>query len=102
MIRPRSTTGTTDRGESENWIKDLKAGCFADRRSCHRFWANQFRLLLHAAAYWLLDTIRRWLTTAGTARMTLETLRLRLIKIGGWVRERRDRVRLRLASSHPN
>jgi len=92
----------TDRGASENWIKDLKAGCFADRLSCHRFWANQFRLPLHAAAYWLLDTIRRWLTTTGTDRMPLATLRLRLIKIGGWVRERRDRVRLRLASSHPS
>lgn len=92
----------TDRGESENWIKDLKTGCFADRLSCHRFWANQFRLLLHAAAYWLLDTLRRWLRTAGIARMTLATLRLRLIKIGGWVRERLDRVRLRLATSHPS
>jgi Transposase DDE domain group 1 len=90
------------RGEGENWIKDLKAGCFADRLSCHRFLANQFRLLLHAAAYWLLDTLRRWLRVAGVARMTLETLRLRLIKIGGWVRERLDRVRLRLASSHPS
>ncbi len=91
-----------DRGESENWIKDLKAGCFADRLSCHRFWANQFRLLLHAAAYWLLDTLRRWLLKVGIARMTLETLRLRVIKIGGWVKERPTRVRLRLASSHPN
>jgi hypothetical protein len=92
----------TDRGESENWIKDLKRGCFADRLSCHRFWANQFRLLLHAAAYWLLDTLRRWLVATGVARMLLETLRLRLIGVGGWVRERRDRVRLRLASSHPS
>jgi Transposase DDE domain group 1 len=38
------------RGEPELWIKDLKDACFADRLSCHRFWANQFRLLLHAAA----------------------------------------------------
>lgn len=90
-----------DRGEAENWIKDLKRGCFADRLSCHRFWANQFRLLLHAAAYWLLDTVRRWLVAARVARMTLETVRLRLLKIGGWVREGIDRVRLRLASSHP-
>ncbi|MDQ3442352.1 MAG: transposase, partial [Chloroflexota bacterium] len=37
----------------------------------------------HAAAYWLLDTLRRWLEAVGVARMTLETLRLRLIKIGG-------------------
>jgi Transposase DDE domain group 1 len=92
----------TARGESENWIKDLKVGCFADRLSCHRFWANQFRLLLHAAAYWLLDTLRWWLRTVGIARMTLETLRLRLIKVGGWVRQRLDRIRLRLSTSHPS
>ncbi len=91
-----------DRGESENWIKDFKLGCFADRLSCHRFWANQFRLLLHAAAYWLLDTVRRFVVTRQIARMTLETLRLRLLKIGGWVKELPHRVRLRLASSHPH
>jgi hypothetical protein len=91
----------TDRGETENWIKDLKIACFADRLSCHRFWANQLRLLLHGAAYWLLDTLRRWLVQAGTEPMRLETLRLRVIKIGGRVRESAHRVHLRLASSHP-
>src|SRR5262249_8074304 len=39
------------RGEPERWIKDLKDACSADRLSCHRFWANPFRLLLYAAAY---------------------------------------------------
>jgi hypothetical protein len=91
----------TARGETENWIKDLKLSCFADRLSCHRFWANQVRLLFHAAAYWLLDTLRRWLIEAGSARLTLETLRLRLIKIGGRVRQFASHVHLRLASSHP-
>ncbi len=91
----------TDRGETENWIKDLKLGCFGDRLSCHRFLANQLRLLLHGAAYCLLDTLRRWLVAAGTARMRLETLRLCLIKIGGRVRQVATRVHLRLASSHP-
>ncbi len=90
-----------DRGAAEGWIKDLKRACCGDRLSCHRFWANQFRLLLHAAAYWLLDTLRRWLVAAGAERAQLGTPRLRLIKIGGWVRQCRDRVRLRLASSHP-
>ena len=92
----------TDRRACENWIEDLKAGCFADRLSRHRFWANRFRLLLHAAAYWLLDTLRRWLHAAGVARPTLKTLRPRQIKVGGWVRQRLDRVRFRLATSHPN
>ena len=90
-----------DRGEAEGWIKDLKVACCADRLSDHRFWANQFRLLLHAAAYWLLDTVRRWLAARQVARMQLDTLRLRLLKIGGRVWQQADRVRLRLAAGHP-
>jgi Transposase DDE domain group 1 len=90
-----------DRGAGENWIKDLKGSCFADRLSDHRFCANQFRLLLHAAAYWLLDTLRRWLLAVAVPPLQLDTLRLHLLKIGGRVWQLRDRVRLRLASSHP-
>ncbi len=89
------------RGESENWIKDLKLALKADRLSCHRFIANQFRLLLHAAAYWLLDALRRKLVAAGVRRMQLDTLRLLLIKIGGRVRQLLTKVRLHLASGHP-
>jgi hypothetical protein len=88
-------------GGPELAIKDFKDACFGDRLSDHTFVANQFRLLLHAAVYWLLDTVRRWLTQLRVERMQLDTLRLRLIKIGGWVRERLECVRLHLASSHP-
>jgi hypothetical protein len=90
-----------ERGDGENAIKDLKRACCADRLSDHRFWANQFRLLLHAAAYWLLETVRRWLVAMRVERLQLDTLRLRLLKIGGRVEQWGDRVRLRLASSHP-
>jgi hypothetical protein len=89
------------RGEAENWIKDFKLHLKADRLSCHRFVANQFRLLLHAAAYWLLDALRRKLTESGSRRMQLDTLRLSLIKIGGRVRELLTKVRLHLAIGHP-
>jgi hypothetical protein len=90
-----------DRGDAENRIKDLKNALDAGRLSDHRFWANPFRLLLHAAAYWLLDTLRRRLAGTEAAAYQLDTLRLRLLKIGGRVRERADRARLSLASSHP-
>ncbi len=90
-----------DRGEAEGYIKDLKNACYADRLRCHSFWANQFRLLLHGAAYWLLDTLRRWLMQLGSPGMQLDTLRLRVLKIGGRVMELAEQVRLRLASSHP-
>jgi hypothetical protein len=89
------------RGESENWIKDFKLHVKADRLSCSRFVANQFRLLLHACAYWLLDTLRRKLVASGARRMQLDTLRLLLIKIGGRVRELMTKVRMHLASGHP-
>jgi len=92
-----------DRGEAENWLKDLKNAVEADRLSDHRFWANAFRLLMHAAAYWLLDTLRSWLIQAigDAARMQLDTLRLRLVKIGARLRELPNTLRLHLASSHP-
>jgi hypothetical protein len=89
------------RGESENWIKGFKVHLRADRLRCHRFIANQFRLLLAAAAYWLLDTLRRKLVVGGARRMQLDTLRLTLIKIGGRVRELFTKVCLHLASGHP-
>jgi hypothetical protein len=90
-----------DRGAPELWIKDFKRACKGDRLSDHRFVANQFRLFLHAAAYWLLDTLRAWLAAAGVERLQLDTLRLRLLKVGGRVREWLTRVRLHLAASHP-
>ena len=74
------------RGESEDWIKGFKRAIKADRLSCHRFLANRFRLLSHAAAYWLLDVLRSKLVRAGVRRMQLDTLKLQLIKIGGRVR----------------
>jgi Transposase DDE domain group 1 len=93
-----------DRGEPENWIKDFKNALQAHHLHDHRFWANQFRLLLHVAAYWLLDTLRRWLIQhlGQAARVQLDTLRLRLLKIGGRVRELPRRIHLHLASRHPS
>jgi hypothetical protein len=89
-----------DRGEPENWIKELKNALQADRLSDRRFWANAFSLVLHAAAYWLLDTLRPSLRAADT-----ETARLHVVKIGGWVREVADRycpqLCLHLGSYHP-
>jgi rRNA maturation protein Nop10 len=56
-----------------------------DRTSCSDFWANQFRVLLTAAAYVLLQELR--LRAAGTdcARAQVWTLRERLLKLGARV-----------------
>jgi hypothetical protein len=90
------------RGDMENRIKEQQRGLFADRTSCHRFVANQFRVLLAAAAYVLVSHIRR-AGLAGTelARAEVGTIRLRLFKIGAWVQRSVRRVVVRMASSYP-
>ena len=90
------------RGEMENRIKEQQLDLFADRTSCHRWWSNQFRLLLSSLAYILLETIRR-LALQGTqlAQAYVSTLRLKLIKIGAVMLRNTRRIRFLLASSCP-
>jgi hypothetical protein len=90
------------RGDGEHAITELNVACVADCLSDHRFWANQFRLLLHAAACWLLDAVRHWLAVMRVERMQLTTLRVRPLKLDGRGYQLGDRVRLRLAASHPS
>src|SRR5262245_16187103 len=91
-----------ERGEMENRIKEQQLLLFADRTSCHDFLANQFRLLLSAAAYVLVESVRR-LALAGTQleRAQVSTIRLRLFKVAAQVVVSVRRVYLRLASGFP-
>lgn len=90
------------RGDAENRIKEQQLGLFADRTSCHDFVANQFRVLLSAAAYILLDTLRRH-TLADTewAHAQVDTIRLKLLKIGARVVSSVRRVVIHLAGGYP-
>ena len=72
-----------------------------DRTSCHRFAANQFRVLLHAAAYLLLCARRYGLAATELARAQVSTLQRRLLKLGVRVKETARRVWLQFASSCP-
>lgn len=89
------------RGEQENRIKELKCDLAIDRTSCHRFLANQFRLLLHAAAFVLLSYVRRCLTGTELAKAQVCTLQRKLLKLGVLVRESCRKVWLQFASSCP-
>jgi len=90
------------RGEMENRIKETQLGLFADRTSCHRWWPNQFRVLLSSLAYTLMETIRRvGLEGTELAKAQCTTLRLKLLKIGAVVVRNTRRVRLWLSSSYP-
>ena len=91
------------RGEMENRIKEQQLDLFADRTSCHRWWPNQFRLLMSSFAYVLLETLRR-VGLAGTefARAYVGTIRLRLLKIGAVILRNTRRVRFLLSSAYPD
>jgi hypothetical protein len=90
------------RGEAENRIKEAQLDLFGRRASCHRFQANQLRLLLAGLAYTLMINLRR-LGLQGTelAKACTATIRTKLLKIGAAVLRNTRRVRVLLASAHP-
>ena len=90
------------RGEMENRIKEQQLDLFADRTSCHRFLANQFRLFLSSAAYVLVQALRRTaLSGTEMARAQVGTIRLKLFKVAARVVVTARRVVFHLASSYP-
>jgi hypothetical protein len=87
------------RGDSENRIKELLLDLEMDRTSCTSFLANQLRVLFTLAAYALYQDLRWGLHDQ--ERLTVATLRLRLVKIGARVTESVRRIVLHLPVAHP-
>jgi len=94
--------GYCGRGKMELFIKNHKRYLCSDRSSCNRFQANQLRLFLHSAAYVLLHTLQKEVLK-GTeyAKSTMETMRLKLIKVAARVREIKTRIKVELPKSAP-
>jgi hypothetical protein len=91
------------RGQAENPVKLHKTQLASDRTSCRSPLANQVRLVLHTAAYWLLLTLRdRIPTPHELARAEFASLRLHLLKIAGRVIETASRVRIAFAAACPH
>jgi hypothetical protein len=91
------------RGQAENLIKLHKTELASDRTSCRSPLANQVRLVLHTAAYWVLLTVRDAIPSPqplATAQFT--TLRMCLIKIAARITEIATRVRIAFAAACPD
>jgi hypothetical protein len=89
------------RGDLENRIKELHYGMEIGRTSCTNFWANQFRVLMTAAAYVLMQELRLGLAGTASARAQVSTLRERFLKIGAQVVASVRRIVLHLPRSFP-
>jgi len=90
------------RGQMENLIKLHKAQLASDRMSCHSATANQVRLVLHTAAFWLMHGVRAAIPRSNPlAGCEFATIRERLIKIGARVIEHIARIRVQLPTSCP-
>jgi hypothetical protein len=91
-----------DRGQAENFIKELKRDVAADRLSCSAYRANALRLQLHAFSYNLLVLFRRHvLRGTQLAAATIDSVRLRLFKVGARVQRTARRVWFHLATGWP-
>jgi hypothetical protein len=90
------------RGQAENHIKSWKTHLAADRTSCSKATANQFRLFLHAGAYWLMWGLRASMPKRSFWRVAqFDTLRLRLIKIAARVVEMKTMIKVHLPTACP-
>jgi len=91
------------RGQAENLIKLHKTQLQSDRTSCTSALANQVRLILHTAAYWLLWAVRQAIPEAAPLRRAeFTTLQTRIVKIGARVVETATRIRVAFASACPD
>ncbi len=90
------------RGDMENRIKEQQLFLFADRTSAHNWWPNQFRLLLSSLAYTLVQHLRSTaLVNTPFERAQIDTIRLKLFKIGTLVQIKTRRIYFLFASSYP-
>jgi len=89
------------RGDIENRIKELHYGMEIGRTSCTNFWANQFRVLMTAAGYVLMQEMRLGLAGTASARAQVSILRERFLKIGALVVTSVRRILLHLPQSFP-
>ena len=88
------------RANQENRIKEMKLDLASGRTSCHRFLANQCRLLLHTAACALMGVLQEALSGTRWAAAQVGTMRLRLLKVGARVVETCRRIWFHLPSSY--
>ena len=93
---------TFQRGWFENLIKAHKLHLASDRTSCRKATANQFRLLIHTAAYWLMLNLRGLAPRTSFWRdAQFDTIRLCLIKVAGRVTEMVTRIKVALPTAFP-
>jgi hypothetical protein len=91
------------RGKAELFIKDHKTHLESDRTSCSSKRANQFRLLLHSAAYILLHSLRSSFPVAAEfATAQFNTIQIKLLKIGARLEILSRRLRFHLPESCPS
>ncbi len=91
----------TKRGECENRIEELKNGFNADRLSCHKFYANYFRLLLHSCAYNLIMLLKSNVKNEELANAKIDTFRIRVLKVGAWIKETARKIWVHFSSAWP-
>jgi hypothetical protein len=89
------------RGDMENRIKELHHGLEVDRTSCTSFLANQFRVLMTAAAYVLMQELRLHAAGSDLAAAQVGTLRERLFKLAAWVDRTVRRIVIHFPLSYP-
>jgi hypothetical protein len=90
------------RGKMELYIKELKTYLRADTMPCNKFTANQFRLLLHAAAYVVLLGIKqKHFHSTALELATIQTIREKILLTAVHIRVLKTKIKVEFPVNHP-
>lgn len=87
---------------SENRIKELKNMAYADRLSCHGFWANFMRLMFSTLCYEMFRQIKRMIANTNhhfAKRWQIANIRLYLMKVGACLKERKRSITVQFSKA---
>jgi len=90
------------RGRMELYIKELKTYLNADRMSCNKFSANQFRLFLHAAAYVILLEIKQTaFNDTELQNASILTIKEKILLTAVHIRRLKTKIKIEFPQNHP-
>jgi len=85
----------------ENKIKELKKMANMEKLSCEKYLANQFRMFIYGITYIYFNLLKKYLKGTKLENSYISTIINKLIKIGGYIREKGNRIYFQMSKSYP-
>ena len=82
-------------------LKELKKMANMEKLSCEKYLANQFRMFIYGITYIYFNLLKKYLKGTKLENSYISTIINKLIKIGGYIREKGNRIYFQMSKSYP-